>query len=289
MKEQLNKNHFCLRKVKDLICAETLIILFAISFSIGHSDAVSVAVSFSGNPNVTAFSKFDWVVVDPDSEFEPSKVESSAGNTIWFSYVYVSEVKPYHSYYEEVPADWLIDNDMEVFCINQTAPGWPSFFMDKVITPLWNRGFKGFFLDELDLYGFLLSNNDDVQAQEKGIAQLIRTIKTKYPSALLILHEGFKILSSVHQDVNMVAFESLITYFDLERRKFIPTDQNGRDLLLSEVRDIKEKLPILAIDFCPPDNSTCVQNTVKLIKEQGFVPYITDPLYQTVGFGPNEK
>lgn len=291
MKEQPSQKCFWLRKEKFMLCAENLFILMSITCLFGHSNAQSVALCYAYDPNVTALSKFDWAVVDSYSKFNSSKDESLDSNTIWLSYVSVGEVQTHRSYYEEMPRDWLIGDNPEwnSFIINQTAPGWPAFFVDKVVAPIWNNGFKGFFLDTLDSYQRVATTDAERQAQEEGLAQVILALNENFPDALVIFNRGFEIISRVHQVANMVAFESLFAGWNQAQEKFVSVDQNDRDWLLAQVGDIKNKykLPILAIDYCPPDNSTCVQNTVRQIMEQGIVPYVTDPMLQTVGVGPN--
>jgi len=291
MKERSNQKHYWLRKVAGVTCAENIMVLVAMTCLVAQSEAESVALCYAYEPNVDALSQFDWAVVDSEANFEPSQLECSESNTIWLSYVSVGEVQSHRPYFNEMPRDWLIGANTEwaSYIINQTASGWPSFFVNKVIAPLWNREFEGFFLDTLDSYQRVVTTDAERQAQQDGLAQTILALKEQFPDAILILNRGFEIMDRVHQAADMVAFESLFAGWNQAEQKFVQVNQNDRDWLLARVWEIEDlyDLSFLAIDYCHPENLTCIKNTVELITEQEIMPYVTDPMLQTVGVGPN--
>src|SRR5690606_20234873 len=86
---------------------------------------------------------------------------------------------------------------------------WPDFFVDHVITPLWKRGYTGFFLDTLDSYLLVSPRELDKRESQAGLIAVIRAIRERYPSAALILNRGFELLPAIHEHVYAVAFESL--------------------------------------------------------------------------------
>lgn len=281
------KNRF---RPKAVSCGDgVFVVLMAMTCLMTHSEAVNVALCYAYEPNVTALSVFDWAVVDGDAHFEPP-VLIPKNSTVWLSYLSVGEVQSHRSYFKEMPRSWLIGkNDAwEAYVINQTVPEWPSFFVNKVATPYWDRKFKGFFLDTLDSYQIVAKTDAERLAQENGLAKTILALKKRFPDAILILNRGFEIMSKVHQAANMVAFESLYAGWNQAEQKYVAVGENDRNWLLAQVQRIKTQhnLPILSIDYCPPKNMTCVRRTAEQIEKQGIVPYITDPMLQTVGFGP---
>lgn len=277
-----------MRKFKGMACVQNVIVLIALtSYLVIQSEAVNVGLCYAYEPNVTALAEFDWAVVDSDAKFEPP---TSSNGTIWLSYVSVGEVQPHRKYFNDMPRDWFMGNNSEwaSYIINQTSSGWPSFFVDRITAPLWQRGFKGFFLDTLDSYQRAVTTDAERQAQQSGLVRTITALKTRFPNAILIFNRGFEIMSRVHQTANMVAFESLYSGWNQAQQKYVPVNQNDRDWLLANVQQIKSQynLPILSIDYCPPKNLTCARSTINLIMKHGIVPYVTDPMLQTVGYGP---
>lgn len=287
MKQQTNQKYYWLRKVKSMTCTESIIVFIAIACLVAQTEAQRTALCYNYQPNVTALSKFNWAVVDSDANFEPT---INSTKPIWLVYVSVGEVTSDRPYFKEMPKKWFIGNNTEwgSYIINQTEYGWPYFLVNKISKPLWDRGFKGFFLDTLDSYQRVVTTNAQRTEQENGLAKVISALKAKFPTAILILNRGFEIISRVHNVTNMVAFESLYSGWNQAQQKYGPVSENDRNWLLAKVNDIKAKyqLPILALDYCNPNNITCAQKTVNLIKQKNIIPYVTDALLQNVGYGP---
>lgn len=263
-----------------------LIAFFCISGEIINCDKdISVALCYADNPPVDGLSQFDWAVVDADAQFDPKNVPSNS-NTLWLSYISVGEAESYRSYYKQFPKSWFMgdNSEWESQIINQTAPGWPDFFINTIATPLWKRGFKGFFLDTLDSYQ-AVSNTKE---QRDGLANVINRLKSTFPDAILIFNRGFEIMPNVHNAANMVAFESLYSGWDQGEKKYVPVSQEDRNWLLARSDEIKNKysLPVLAIDYYPPGNTTWANEVAEKIQQHHIIPYVTDPDLQTVGIGP---
>lgn len=255
----------------------------------------TVALFYGTNPPVAALSKFDAAVVEPDSGFDPSahRAEKSSANpspTRWFAYVSVGEVTPQRSYYAKMPKAWITgSNDAwESHVVDQTAAGWPQFYVDNVITPLWNKGYRGFFLDTLDSYQLVAKTDAERARQQAGIVAVIRAIKARYPGAQLIFNRGFELLPELHSLAYVVAFESLYRGWDQGRQKYTEVPQADRDWLLNQTRIIHQKyqLPVLAIDYCAPGDTQCARDAVAKIRADGVIPYVTDGGLISVGVGP---
>lgn len=246
---------------------------------------ISVALCYAYNPPIDGLSEFDWAVVDSDAQFDPKNV-SSDSNTIWMSYLSVGEVTSDRGYFKDIPKSWFMgDNkEWESHIIDQTAVGWPDFFINTIARPLWNRGFKGFFLDTLDSYQ-RVSNTDQ---QRAGLSNVINRLKAEFPNAILILNRGFEIMSKVHRAANMVAFESLYSGWNQGEKKYVRVNQQDRSWLLARTEEIKTKysLLVLAIDYYPPGNTTWANEIAEQIQRHDIIPYVTDPGLQTVGIGP---
>ena len=239
---------------------------------------------------VDRLSHFDVVVVEPDATFEPR--EHAAAGPQWFAYVSVGEVLSNRAYFSAIPRRWLTGRNKEwdSAIVDQSARGWPAFFVNRVIAPLAKRGFRGFFLDTLDSYQLIARNEHDRAPQRAGLVAVIRAIKKRYPDAHLILNRGFEILPEVHDLVSAVAFESLYGRWDQGNRQYGDVPQADRDWLLGQARAVRDRygLPAVSIDYCPPVEPARCRQIAQKIEADGFVPYVTDGGLQTVGIGPAE-
>jgi hypothetical protein len=188
-----------------------------------------------------------------------------------------------------MPSAWLpgVNEAWASHVIDQTAAEWPAFFVDKVISPLWKKGYRGFFLDTLDSYHLIAKTDAARAAQEAGLVRVIRAIKKRYPKAKLIFNRGFEVLPQIHDLAYMVAFESLYRGWDAGKQRYTEVPQADRDWLLMQAATIRDqyKLPVLSIDYCPPADDTCATATAARITQAGFVPYVTDGGLATVGVG----
>ncbi|HTI17301.1 MAG TPA: endo alpha-1,4 polygalactosaminidase [Trinickia sp.] len=235
---------------------------------------------------VPELSAFDAVVVEPDSDFDP-KINDTP-HTAWFAYTSLGEVHSTRPYFKDIPKAWLIGENKawDSAIIDLSVPQWRTFFVDRVIAPLWERGYRNFFFDTIDSYRAQVKSAAEQARQEAGAVAVIRAVKERYPSARLILNRGFELLPEVHSLVYAVAFESLFQGWDQAKKRYLEVPPQDREWLMVQVRKAKELgLPVVAIDYCPPTDVDCARNTAAKIRELGVVPYVTTPLLDRVGVG----
>lgn len=246
----------------------------------------SIVFYYGDQPAVHQLQKFDLAVVEPDTGFVPPT--NGATRTHWFAYVSVGEVGRSRSYRREIPEDWIIGRNSEwnSDIVDQTAAGWPAFFVEHVITPLWEIGYRGFFLDTLDSYLLVAGGELDKQENRAGMIAAIRAIHERYPTAVLILNRGFELLPAVHESVYAVAVESLFKGWSEARGQYFDVPESDRQWLMDRLREVKDKyrLPVISIDYCAPAQYQCSRETVERIRALGMVPYVGDGRLQQVNF-----
>ncbi|HDR9508203.1 hypothetical protein C5615_17615 [Burkholderia cepacia] len=258
----------------------------------GPADAAhlqSVAFFYGNDVPVDRLAKFGVVVVEPDSGFDPRA--QHAPRPAWFAYVSVGEVTRERDYARKMPKRWLLGRNTTwaSTVVDQSAPGWPAFFVEHVIAPLWAHGYRGFFFDTLDSYQLVAKTDAARAKQEAGLVAVIHAVKARYPKAELILNRGFGILPQVHDAVAAVAFESLFGNWDQRNRNYDAVPAADRDWLLAQAKTIRERygLPVISIDYCAPDDAACRGTIVAKIRAAGLIPYVTDGALRTVGAGPD--
>lgn len=244
----------------------------------------SIAFYYGHEPAENELQMFDVAVVEPDSGFVPQ--QSPPSTTRWVAYVSVGEVYPSKSYYPAIPPAWIVgrNDTWQSKVVDQTAAGWPEFFVEQVIAPLWDKGFRGFFLDTLDSYQLIDESDEERARSRQGLIRVIRTLRMRFPDAMLILNRGFEILPAVHRDVKAVAFESLFRGWNQDRGEYFEVPAADREWLLAQARTAQTKfgVAIIAIDYCDPSDVECAQSTAKQIRALGFIPYIGDATLQHV-------
>ncbi len=97
---------------------------------------------------------FDVAVVEPGN-VPPSgwSHRLNPGTTV-AAYIAVGEVHPTRPYFQKMRPEWKLGENPAwgSIVVDQAAPGWSDFYLAQVVKPLWDRGFRAFFLDTLDSF-----------------------------------------------------------------------------------------------------------------------------------------
>ncbi|MFP5410077.1 MAG: bifunctional glycoside hydrolase 114/ polysaccharide deacetylase family protein [Gammaproteobacteria bacterium] len=247
--------------------------------------APTLALYYGARPPVAELRTFDIVVLDPASSLEPAKLEPAQA----FAYVSVGEVHPSRDYSARIPSAWLIGEN-KVWgskVLDQTQPAWRQFFLDKVIAPLWQRGFRGFFFDTMDSYQLAARTPEARARQEAALVSLIKAVSARYPDARLILNRGFEILPQVKTEVFAVAAESLFGGWDQARQRYVEVPDADRAWLLAQLARARDELglKVYAIDYAPPEKPAQAREIARRILALGIEPYVTRGDLAQVGLG----
>lgn len=250
----------------------------------------SIAMFYGDHPPWDELHAFDAVVVEPLNVPDPKPYANA--RTALFAYVAVGEVSSERVYMKDIPPAWKLGKnaDWGSVVLDQSQPEWPAFFVEHVIKPLWDAGYRGFFLDTLDSYQLHARTDAAKAEQEAGLVATIRELKKRYPQAKLIFNRGFEILPQVHQDVYAVAAESLFQAWNASSHKYEPVTADDRAWLLEQLNRVKQeyKLPVLAIDYVPPGRRDFARATAAKIRDLGFIPWVTNPELSMLGVGEIE-
>ncbi len=251
----------------------------------------SVAFYYGAHPPFKALQRFNVAVVDPGHVATPRQHAKGHKHEL-FAYVALGEVHPTRAYYRLLPKNCLAGNN-EAWgsrVINQACPEWADFFLDTIIEPLWEKGWRGFFLDTLDSYQ-LFAKNDAARAQQtQAMVAILREFKKRYPEARLMLNRGFELLPDIAHLTYAVAAESLFQGYNAEKQSYLPVAETDRAWLLGELKKAYDlyELPVVVIDYVNPsaaDGGQLARETAEQIQQLGFVPWVADGALMTLGVG----
>lgn len=218
--------------------------------SLAFASQPNIAMFYGDNPPWDELHAFDVVVVEPAHVPDPKPYGND--KTALFAYVSVGESTAERAYQKDIPDAWKLGQDAEwgSDVIDQSRPEWPAFFVEHAIKPLWDAGYRGFFLDTLDSYQRFAKTDAARASQEAGLVAVIRELKKRYPQARLIFNRGFEILPQLHQEVFAVAVESLFQEWNQTQQKYRPVPAADRAWLLGQLKRVKQeyKLPVISID-----------------------------------------
>lgn len=260
----------------------TLLLLYPL-----HSVAglYSAAFYYGNNPPLNKLRAYDAVIVNSDA-INPKTYNTKQSEL--FAYVSVGEVAKSASYYSKIPSTWFVATNKiwQSGVINQANPEWQTFFLNEIIKPAWEKGYRGFFLDTLDSYQLAKLSPAAQKQQIDSLIQLIQAIKNKYPDAKLILNRGFELLPSIHNLVYAVVAESLFSSWDQQNHRYVNVTPENTAYLLKQLKKVQAfNIPVIVIDYLPPEKHAQAVQLAKKISALGMIPWVTDGQLETIGTG----
>ncbi|MFY3386428.1 bifunctional glycoside hydrolase 114/ polysaccharide deacetylase family protein [Paracidovorax sp. MALMAid1276] len=245
----------------------------------------AIALHYGSAAPLNELRVFDIVVVEPDHGHDPRLQRTQA--TELYAYVSVAEVQASRPYFTRIPTPWKLarNGTWNSEVIDQTPAEWPDFFAREVVEPLWQRGYRGFFLDTLDSYR--LAEKYDEAAQQAGLVRVVEALHARFPGIQLILNRGFEIVPRVKDKIRMVAAESLFRGWNAQARRYEEVLPADRDWLVGQLRTIRDRdgIAVLAIDYVPPHDRALTRQTAADIAALGFTPWVSDANLETNGIG----
>ena len=250
--------------------------------------APAVALYYQHNAPLEDLKVFDIVVVEPDHGYDPLALRTKG--TELYAYTSVAEVQPTRAYFKNIPEQWQMarNGHWNSVVVDQTPAQWPAFFADQVVAPLWQRGYRGFFLDTMDSYR--LASRFDEAAQQDGLVRVIETLHERFPGIQLIMNRGFEIAPRLKGKIHMVAAESLYRGWNAGASRYEEVPLADRQWLIAQLKTIQDRdgIPALAIDYVAPHDRALARETAKRIEADGFIPWVTDSRLSSVGIGTLE-
>lgn len=268
----------------------TVLLFFGIQIHASNEARAFNAAFFYGTPFPQELRIYDAVVVEADQADFPVVPDNLQAKL--YAYTSLGEVGPDKPYTAQVPAAAKIARNpawaSEV--MDQASPAWREFYIEKIIAPLWQRGFRGIFIDTLDSYQLAATTPQQRAQQEAGMIETLRQVRSRFPGIRLMLNRGFEILPQVHGWVTAVAAESLFQGWDNATRAFVPVTEPDRQWLLTHLNKIKSdyRLPVIVIDYTAPKERQQAREISKKIRMSGFIPWISNPELDMVGVGSPE-
>ena len=264
------------------------ILLFCSLQAYAHDKAHAFnAAFFYGSPFPQELRIYDAVIVEADhADFTgvPDALQSRL-----YAYTSLGEVGPDKPYAGSVPVAAKIARNpawtSEV--MDQTSAAWREFYIEKIIAPLWQRGFRGVFIDTLDSYQLAATSPQGRADQEAGMVETLRQMRKRFPGIRIILNRGFEILPQVHDWVTAVAAESLFQGWDNATHGFVPVTEPNRLWLLAQLNQIKNNyhLPVIVIDYTAPQDRQLARDISKKIRAAGFTSWVSNPELDMIGVG----
>lgn len=238
------------------------------------------AVYYAQAAPAAAFDPFRLIVFDSDAH--PDLVPLARSGKTLLGYLSLGEVEDYRSYYRAVRAEGILlqenQNWQGSFFVDARDARWKRRVLDDLVPKILAGGFDGVFLDTLDNPPHL-ERTDPVKyrGMTGAAADLVRSIRHRYPRIRIMVNRGYELLPSVERDIDFVLGESVFADYDFAAKSYrmVP-----RELYQEQVRILKAAkgrqpaLEVFTLDYWNPGDPAGIARIYTEQRRNGFSPYV---------------
>ena len=252
----------------------------------------SIAFYYADHVPVRQLAQFDRIVVEAEhvDAVRLSELEAYGGRV--YAYVSVGEAESWRSDYRDMRQDWFIGRNTawKSDITDLANSDYREFLIARRFQPLWERGFRAFFLDTLDSYQGIERRKRDWHGQEQGLVDLVRALKSRFPDSSLLVNRGFQIISQIKDLIDGVVLESLFRGWDPRTGEYHAVSAADRKWALNELSRVRDEygLPVYAIDYVPAKERDLARETAGKIAALGIAPWVAEPAHDVLGIGSKE-
>lgn len=251
------------------------------------SDMPHVPTAFYYGANVPRelSQHFDRLVIDVDNI---DKLPA-AGRAKLFAYVSIGEIGRGRPWRSSVPSQLVVVRNSEwgSEIVDTANPVWRDFVLRRIVEPIYQRGLRGLFLDNLDSYQRLVSAPRDRLRHEVAIASLIDAIRQVHPDVQVLVNRGFEVIPHLSIPPDGLIVESLYRTADPSGRVFKPVPDGETAELIRAIDAVRSRtpLPVTSIEYVPMSDAELRRATALRVLKAGFDPYVTVPSLDRIGLG----
>jgi len=253
----------------------------------------SVAFFYGERPPAHLLAHFHHLVVEPENVDSDLLGELQAEGRIVHAYVSVGELGKERPWADETDPAWQLGEnpDWNSRVMDLSAQGWRDFLFERRFRPLWQRGYRGFFLDTLDSHLLVAEDDGQRKRQQAGLVMLIHRLRREFPEASIFVNRGFEVIDQVGQQIDGLAVESLYRGWDPAGESYTEVDPAQRQWLQERLRTVRERFPhltLMVLDYLPAGARDQARETAQRIRRDGYVPWVSTVGQDQVGIGTVE-
>jgi hypothetical protein len=248
----------------------------------------SVAFFYADQPPVAELAQFDWVVLEPGHATpEALKTLYDEGSRA-FAYLSVGEMITDQTNSSLIDPGWKLGSNQawSSSVMDLANPGWQDYLLQRA-RDMQSQGFQGLFLDTLDSYQLLPPAAR--AAQQQGLRQILERLHRELPGLALFFNRGFEVIEGLSWTPDAVAVESLYAGWDQAGQTYRAVPKADQDWLQVQFAPLKKRgIPIVILDYLPPEQRDAARALAKRLTAEGFIPWVSVPALDYLGVGAVE-
>jgi uncharacterized protein (TIGR01370 family) len=227
--------------------------------------------------------EYSLIVIEDGVSAEPF-VRQRLRSTV-LGYVSLAEVHSAKSFFSRLQSKGILkgsnSNWPDAHYVDVRSEVWRDLLLHEVIPSILKKGYQGIFLDTLDS-AETLERQDPVRS--KGMigasAELIRTIRSTFPSILIMINRGYAVLPHIPGEFDYLLGESVRTTFDPKSGGYYrrtEQDIEWQRARMFEARDRDASLQLFSLDYWDPSDRSGLAELYAEARADGFIPYVSTP------------
>lgn len=245
----------------------------------------SVTFWYADEPPISELAQSDWSVVEPGHLSEGDVKTLRKLGSQPFAYLSVGEFSGNKAEIDKAGLGKAVSPvrngawDSQVMDLEASA--WREHLLGRA-KALQAEGYTGLFLDTLD--SFQLLPEAAREKQRLALASFLRELHKRQPDLKLFFNRGFEVLPDLDGVAAAVAVESIHAGWDASAKRYRPVPEADRQWLETQMQPLRAKgIPLVAIDYLPPERRDEARKLAKRLREEGFIPYIGTPELDSMG------
>ncbi|NPA28617.1 MAG: hypothetical protein GXO33_00320 [Epsilonproteobacteria bacterium] len=263
--------------MKRLCCVKWFLPVLLLTALYAAEGMKSAIVYYGGDVSWPMVGAHDFIILEP-SRVETATHGFKSYRKKVYAYVSVGEARKRRAWYKDINASWILGENRAwgSRVMDLSNPDYRKFLVNRVFAPLYEKGYRNFFLDTLDSYK-LIAKPAAYGRFEEGLVALIGAVKRRFPDAGLILNRGFEIIDRVADKVDAVLFESYFRGLGGEGLAYVKKSDADRAWLDGEIAKVRRHgIPVIAVDYMQNPFSKEAERVRMALIRKGLIPYITD-------------
>ncbi len=277
-------------------CSCGIFIALLVNCCIVHAKTIkqySTAVFYGADLPLEMLAKYQRVILEPDNTTVEELTFLKKKGVSVYAYLSIGEVGSARTWSSQLDKTWTlgVNKGWNSAVMDLNSKGWRDYLIEQRMESLWQKGFRGFFLDTMDSYQLIAKTPSALKLQKQGMVKLIRKISSEFSGVYLIFNRGFEVLDEVANLADGLVVESLFAGWNPTTSSYREVTPKDRKWLLNKLGMVRDKygLPIIVIDYLPPGKRKRARQVAKQITDLGFTPWVSTPQLNEMGLGIPEK
>jgi uncharacterized protein (TIGR01370 family) len=249
-------------------------------------------VCYSDRPSPFDLAKYDVVVLDADHH-PPLGPLVERRRTV-LGYLSLTQLGRGRAVFGALQASGVVLDRHPVWTdahyVDFRRPEWTRTVIETLVPRALEAGFTGLFLDTLDDAEYL-ETRDPVRyrGMRHAAVALVRTIRHHYPGIVLMVNRGYAIVPEIAGSIDILLGESVHATFDPQTktpRRAAESDVAWQVGALRAAKRLNPQLRVFTLDYWDPADAAGVKRLYREARANGFSPYVSTPLLDTLVLEP---